>query len=419
MKKIILFIIIFAAISTAQNKNISNNFLPDFYFDLAAYKSKDSSKTKLDVLIKVPYSNIQFVKIGKKYKAQYTITVVLYDDDDEIKLERLWNENISTSNFKQTTSHNSFSISYKSFKVEPGEYKFVCKLEDKESEKYLEYSEDIKIREFADSFDLSDIILISKFFETKEGRKLLPSVSNLYTSKDSTISFYLEIYSEKEQDVNLHFAIVDKDENYLFKGSKLYHLVKGKNEIDDQLNGVNFVLGKYKFLVSVFDEKNDSYKAVTKNITTVIFGFPSSIQNLDMAIAEMQYIAKSGEIDDMEETKEYQERLKKFLAFWKRLDPSPNTIENETLNEYYRRIDYANAHFKGSFKGWRSDMGMVYVTLGPPDQVIKRPYEMDSKPYEIWDYYSLNRRFIFVDVTNFGDYRLQNPAYGDWFRYRP
>ena len=89
------------------------------------------------------------------------------------------------------------------------------------------------------------------------------------------------------------------------------------------------------------------------------------------------------------------------------------------MNEYYRRVAYADAHFKGYFKGWRSDMGMVYITLGSPDQVTRRPYEIDSKPYEIWEYYTLNRSFVFIDQTNFGDYRLQNPAYGDWFRYRP
>ena len=87
--------------------------------------------------------------------------------------------------------------------------------------------------------------------------------------------------------------------------------------------------------------------------------------------------------------------------------------------EYYRRVEYANAHFKGYFKGWKSDMGMVYITLGPPDQVTRRPYEMDSRPYEVWEYYTLNMNFVFVDNTNFGDYRLQNPTYGDWFRYRP
>ncbi len=131
----------------------------------------------------------------------------------------------------------------------------------------------------------------------------------------------------------------------------------------------------------------------------------------------MMYIASPSEIDYIKEAKTYDEKLKRYLAFWKKKDPTPNTPENEVLNEYYRRVDYANANFKSYYEGWRTDMGMIYITLGPPDQVERHPFEYDSKPYEIWYYYNLNRRFIFVDETGFGDYRLLNPDFTDW-RYR-
>ena len=99
-------------------------------------------------------------------------------------------------------------------------------------------------------------------------------------------------------------------------------------------------------------------------------------------------------------------------------DPSPKTDVNEVLIEYYRRIAYANDHFESYYDGWRTDMGMIYVTLGPPNYVERHPFEYDSKPYEIWSYYDINREFIFVDQTGFGDYRLYQPVYGDWYRYR-
>lgn len=62
-------------------------------------------------------------------------------------------------------------------------------------------------------------------------------------------------------------------------------------------------------------------------------------------------------------------------------------------------------------------MGMVYVTLGSPNNVERHPFEYDSKPYEVWDYYDINRRFVFVDQTGFGDYRLVTPFFGE-YRYR-
>ena len=61
-------------------------------------------------------------------------------------------------------------------------------------------------------------------------------------------------------------------------------------------------------------------------------------------------------------------------------------------------------------------MGMIYIVLGPPDNVDRHPFEYDSKPYEIWYYYDINRSFYFLDETGFGDYRLLNRNY-DWFRY--
>jgi GWxTD domain-containing protein len=115
----------------------------------------------------------------------------------------------------------------------------------------------------------------------------------------------------------------------------------------------------------------------------------------------------------------FEDKMKRYINFWKAKDPSPNTMENEILNEYYRRVDYANDNFGNYFQGWRSDMGVIYITLGPPNNVERHPFEYNSKPYERWNYYVINRSFVFVDNTGFGDYRLINPDYGEWMRYRP
>jgi len=61
---------------------------------------------------------------------------------------------------------------------------------------------------------------------------------------------------------------------------------------------------------------------------------------------------------------------------------------------------------------------MVFITFGPPSSVERHPLDMDSKPYEIWQYYELNRSFVFLDQTGFGDYHLVNPDYSSWPGYR-
>jgi hypothetical protein len=50
--------------------------------------------------------------------------------------------------------------------------------------------------------------------------------------------------------------------------------------------------------------------------------------------------------------------------------------------------------------------------------VDRHPFEVDSKPYEIWAYYELNYSIVFVDETGFGDYRLQTPIWEIYQRLR-
>ena len=61
-------------------------------------------------------------------------------------------------------------------------------------------------------------------------------------------------------------------------------------------------------------------------------------------------------------------------------------------------------------------MGMVYIIFGEPSEIERHPLEMDTKPYEVWNYFELNREFIFVDYSGFGDYRLITPIW-ETFNY--
>ncbi|MBE2254594.1 MAG: GWxTD domain-containing protein, partial [Ignavibacteria bacterium] len=105
------------------------------------------------------------------------------------------------------------------------------------------------------------------------------------------------------------------------------------------------------------------------------------------------------------------EKEKEFIAFWKSKDPTPNTAKNEVMIDYYNRIKISNERYSTHFAGWKTDMGMVYILFGDPNNIERSPFGDNTKPYEVWDYYDINRRFIFVDNTGFGDYRLTEPIW--------
>ena len=56
----------------------------------------------------------------------------------------------------------------------------------------------------------------------------------------------------------------------------------------------------------------------------------------------------------------------------------------------------------------------IYIQYGKPDQIEDYPFELSSKAYQIWYYYSIGerRRFIFVDEWSDGDFKLQYPYDG-------
>ncbi|MBN1350405.1 GWxTD domain-containing protein, partial [candidate division KSB1 bacterium] len=110
------------------------------------------------------------------------------------------------------------------------------------------------------------------------------------------------------------------------------------------------------------------------------------------------------------------EKSDMFEKFWSERDPTPGTEQNEHMEEYFRRVHYANEVFSGFREGWKSDMGMVYIILGHPNDIERHPFESGSKPYQVWYYYDINRKFVFVDETGFGEYRLLSEYWDDLFR---
>ena len=98
--------------------------------------------------------------------------------------------------------------------------------------------------------------------------------------------------------------------------------------------------------------------------------------------------------------------------FWQRRDPTPATSENEFKAEHYGRIAVANQRFSGSVPGWKTDRGMIFIMLGPPDAIEYRAGTATEPPTELWTYRHIeglgdNVPVVFVDTAGSGDFRLQ------------
>jgi GWxTD domain-containing protein len=82
------------------------------------------------------------------------------------------------------------------------------------------------------------------------------------------------------------------------------------------------------------------------------------------------------------------ERDKFIEAFWQARNPDPHSTTNAYEDEHYRRLAYVRDNFGDARynDGWRTDMGRIYITLGPPKQTAKYHVGIATRPVEIWFY---------------------------------
>jgi len=170
----------------------------------------------------------------------------------------------------------------------------------------------------------------------------------------------------------------------------------------------DFRVGAYAIEVAVTDPVSGEILDSTERLFMVEWtGLANHIENIDEAIAQMEYIAEPRDLDFIQEAPNQVERVKRFENFWEKRDPTPGTIRNERMEAYYYRINAANRNYGASIReGWRTDRGYVLVRFGEPDHIRRKPHSFDYEPYEVWIFERIGRQFIFVDKTGFGDYQL-------------
>lgn len=396
-----------------------NSGTVNFSFDIANHKSDLKDKTRVDIFVEVPYPSIQFTKKDNFYNASYNVTLSFLDEDKKnILFERLWKEKVKTDDFNQTLILSNLNLSYKTYDLIPGKYFLRCIVEDGDSRRSSSKEAALDVRKLNDTLDMSDLSFISDVVKDSVSEKIVPNVSANVTNKDSSLSFFYEIYSDKDRQVFVQYSLDGLSTNSSFKQDNPQMVKAGKNLIRHTIDHLKFSLEEYSLKIIL---KNSSWAEIStseKKLHSKIQGLPRSISDLDKAIDQMIYIASPPEISFIQEAKDYNEKLGRFLAYWDKKKPNPKMVDNPILIEYYRRIEYANKNFKGFGNGWRTDMGLIYVTFGPPNNVERHPMDSNSKPYELWEYYELNRTFVFIDNTGFGDYHLYNADFSRWPGYR-
>jgi len=399
---------------------------PTFYAEAIAYGADQTLKSRLDVYVQVPHDEIRFVKEGERYIGRYEVSLSLSTAAKQAVLEQTWTVDVPVTEFSQTTQEKFYSLTHRSLDVEPGNYQLTIQLRDQESRKTSQMKKSLLVTDFAkDSVSLSDVMLVNRLSTDGEKKTIVPNISGSVSHLAEGFFVFFEAYTRPNLDsLDIDWKIYDSKKNEVVSRSQKEAVTGHKTQVFLKIDTSGLHMGTYYLSVIATARTNGGADSgIVKSSTSRTFSvrsmdLPVAIVDLDKAVEQLIYIARESELEYIREATTVEEKRQRFLEFWTKRDPDPQTKRNELMEEYYGRIEHANKTFTHYLEGWRTDMGMIFIRFGSPDNIERHPFDVDNKPYEIWYYYQLNRQFIFVDDTGFGDYRLRYPTTDLWGRMR-
>jgi GWxTD domain-containing protein len=409
MKKFIYGLI--GALLIAYTVGAQPEFYTDAYLGLPEFRAlpvrlpgSHPDSVQVEVHVRIVYDDLQFVKKGDDYISKYSVDVAFRDKADQLLGSSHIDRTISVASYSETNSRIKGDQSQFQFSLPHGSYVMRIDVQDRETRKIrtLERDFGLDARQWDRELQLGEIVLIDS-----TGQAVLSS--GILQGPPVRVSYRL--YSEVSDSLFLDYQLRNDRDKVALAGT-----------VELKGSGPLYVDTLSIPTDSLRDARYEFFLMARQGITKVMRSYPfdlllknlpSYIYNLDMAIMQLKYIAADDEYRHLVRT-HGQKREELFRDFWKQRDPTPSTPTNEKMDEYYRRVHYANEHFTGYRGGWESDMGQVYVIFGPPNDIERHPFDLSQKPYEIWYYYDINRKFIFQDQEGFGDYRLISPLWSDY-----
>lgn len=387
------------------------------------YDEKGSPEIALEIAI--PYKRLVFFLREGRYEARYRVFLEIMTASGERVKGSVWEESISTDNFRETGSMTALARSTRRIPVEAGEYRVAARVEVLDTSRSFAKEGSLRIiGEAGTSLDISAPSFFavrrdsSTLFMTEGALSLITSsIEKELSLSGSPTSFVcnLDVLVRVRFDVTIPEAA---------ETNTIFFSMRAKNSAGDVVqyyraklenlpgrSGIlyldipidNWRLGKY--VVEGVIEAGTAMRRMSESGTFLValnkglFGI--YLEDLSQLVSLVMNTREAKSISEAPPG----ERFERWSAMWSKLDPTPETDANEALMEFFSRLRYVLENFSTSEPGFRTDRGKTYISEGPPDRVERRG-ESSMRSYELWYYDKKGVVFIFEDVLGTGDYRL-------------
>lgn len=238
----------------------------------------------------------------------------------------------------------------------------------------------------------------------------IPFIEDYNFSTDGLIFYnedgktpYLNSFINKQQSIQIKSISNFTDPIYVFYYSQYFDEAVPPMIIEDDRAAKELIIDSV-FTIQQNDPfvfrseglyffQKDSSSANGIGIRVQDLYFPLT-KTFDAVLEPLIYISTRSETDGIRNAPNPKEA---FEQYWINLIKIPS-LATATVSKYYERVEGANYLFTNFEEGWKSDMGLIYIIYGPPNDVYKSEEIID------WVY----NRNLTMPVIRFSFYKVKN-----------
>ncbi|MBN8587761.1 MAG: GWxTD domain-containing protein [Rhodothermia bacterium] len=436
--------VLLVLLKVALSASVYAQSVPEFDVDYVSTRnSRNNDRTRVDFFTKIALNQLKFISRGGQFIAFYEVTTEVFETNGKGQASRKvlsanWERTVSIKNYSETQSDQIFDLATNSVEIQPGNLIGQVTIEDKNSGKTFTREFSLLVRSFTNEnkpITMSDLSLVDDYSPNRTS--FTPNISNTLGSDRTEAVFYFDVFAKEAASLTVSYSVQQLKNstkrpsvrnllNFRPDGSNLetvgianwsskpLRVKTGENAGVVSIPLKDLKAGGYQVNILLKNEKGETYDAAAKVFNIQWMGLDQQVNDIERAISQLRYIAKENEIAQIRGQANQAKRAEMFAEFWRKRDPTPGTKRNEAMEEYYYRIFHVNRNFGRFSDGWQTDQGEVYIRFGEPTFVQKHPYNFGTtQAYEVWYYENIGKKFIFIDKTGLGDYKLLRPIWDE------
>ena len=388
--------------STSQFRKFS---LPSFSSYLMNVKTGDESR--IDIYLQMPYRHLRFEKTSDGYKASFSITVIVRNEEKEIIQTKELERSVVVKTYEETTSPR-FDGMMQTLLLKPSEY--VIEIISHDHLAQLRYKQITRFRakDFSDStVTASTLLLLDTAITDSKGIALRPIFPISLVSLNNDYGIFQEFYNVRVSDtirISEQYRKSKRqesnDNSFVYAGPP--YRVKSETCFKDPdsvyyKSDSMFVITKNgtQQVIQFFPLPDRGYNTINRKITVTRDATTDTLQFLEnyflpertsqgfipfqQIVLAMRYILREAEYDSIS-IATGEKRNQYINQFWE----SHGGMDRR--KEFEQRIAEANIMFTECSNGSETPMGIVYIICGIPDYIDCR-----NEITETW-YYNFGER---------------------------